>query len=978
MEHDTIIGRADLLAALASLVEQAARGVGQVVIVSGEQGIGKTTLLRHASAASTAAGLRPLIAHGDVVSQAAPYAQWVTLLEAAAAPDVTSGAIARLRTEHGAADSGWSVRDLVVGVVDTLLTLAARQPLLIALDDLHLLDPASLDVLAALAHRVSNAAILLVVAYRDDLGRSQLGFAQHLSALLAVRGVSRMPLHRLTRENLAQVVHLRYGLGSQDSRRLERYLETVSHGNPLVASEVLVALQATGVLTRQSEETGAGTLGALPQHLAPPVLRDIIAQRLQHLTDRDRVALHSAAVIGQAVDLDLWQHVSGTRECDLEEVIERVCDAHILRESDDRQGYAFTHPVLRDVLYDDIILPRRRRIHREIAEHLALRRNPEVYAIAHHFSVARDPRAVDWLVRAGRLAEQTYALVTATELYEEALGLLNFLGRQDATVVELLFRLALVQRYADPFRARSYLDEALELVRGIGASGLAAGIRHYRALMRCWTGDVEGGLPELAEAVDDIGELDSSDYADLSRTVWFGARERGEHRGTLIDWYREVGRLQDALSGFDGSVTDPTRPPKGDGQVRISPPGDRLSGIADALAQAGRPDEARRVYAAARPHFEALNHHHSAGWIYLNELRFVGIPYDTDDLDRLQRLADGATAAWERSSAAQFTALPRLGQLPLLYLRGAWQEVRELSALSRSAPPTSHGYLDPVPWLANIAFHTGDRATLLALLADVLPKGPDTAPGSTLFTDAMEVQHLVARMALEDDDSATAADWIEAHARWIAWSGARRYEPGLALLRAMHAQQDGDVVTALEQAGVAEAAASAPRQPLMLVAAQRMRGALLAQQGDLAGGEALLRDALDLADRVGSPLEQALSLTPLAHALARAGRVADAIQAIDRARVIALQLRATPLLQQLDGLRQQMRLGSTGDPFAQLTPRELEVLQHLVRGQTSREIAWALHLSVRTTERHISNIYAKLGVTQRAEAIAFAVGRGIS
>lgn len=978
MDEPEIIGRADTLATCAALIQQALTGSGQVAIVYGEQGIGKTTLMRHIVATACRSGMRTLTSRGDRVSQSAPYAQWVTVLESAEQTDLVAATVGQLRSRHADTHDGWSARELVAGVVGALIELVRRQPLCIALDDLHLFDPASLDVLVALAGQTEDVPLLLVVGYRDDLGRGSDQLSFHIPALMSLRNATRMHLRRLTNADIKHLIHSRYTLSARDESRLEHYLQLISNGNPLVATELLHALESSGALEPDDQATGSWRLGTLPRHMALPVLRDLVAQRLRQLTENDLLALQIAAVIGHQFDLDIWQQVCGLSVADLEVILERTTSASILRESDDGEGYTFSHPVNQEVVYHDMVLPRRRRIHRNVGERLASRRNPDVFSVAHHFSAARDQRAVDWLLRAGRQAEQTYALVTAAMLYEDALGLLNTIGDQDTRVVELLFRMALVQRYADPFRSRSYLDEALDLAAAVDAPGVTAGIRHYRALMRCWTGDIAGGLDELQSAVADIAALPGDEYDNLNQLVWFGDRDRDEHRGTLVDWYCEVGRFTDALHGYDDAAAAPSLPPPGGGQIRISPPGDRLSGIATSLAQVGRPHHARTVYQTVRRTFESIHHHHSLGWMYLNELQYLAIPFDSENRDRLQWLADRAMEAWERSSSVLDAALPRRAQLPLLYLRGAWQEVREKGELSRSAPPGAPGYLDPLPFLAAVAYHTGDRATLRSLISDVLPHGPGARRGSHLFNDAVEIQILAARAALDDGDTEYAEKWIDAHEHWIEWSGARRYVPGLSLLRAMLARQRDDLQAATVHALSSVETASDPRQPLALVAAWRLLGELRAEQGELTEAESLLIDAVTLARRVGSPLETMLCLISQAEILAQVHRGPEALSAGDSAREIALGLGAVPALQRIERLRTSLRLDSADDVLALLTPREFDVLQRLAQGLTTREIALTLDMSVRTSERHIANIYAKLGVNQRAEAIAYAISRGIA
>jgi DNA-binding CsgD family transcriptional regulator len=166
---------------------------------------------------------------------------------------------------------------------------------------------------------------------------------------------------------------------------------------------------------------------------------------------------------------------------------------------------------------------------------------------------------------------------------------------------------------------------------------------------------------------------------------------------------------------------------------------------------------------------------------------------------------------------------------------------------------------------------------------------------------------------------------------------------------------------------------------LALLATQRVMGELEAHAGRLAEARQLLDAARGLAVTCAAPYERALTLLAVADLELRAGRLDAAAGALDEVTAIAGPLGAVPVLEQAGVLAARLAEQQTAQDrtaTAGLSPRELEVLRLVAAGRSNREIAELLYLSVRTVERHITNLYAKLGVHGRSEAIAFAHEHG--
>jgi DNA-binding CsgD family transcriptional regulator len=280
--------------------------------------------------------------------------------------------------------------------------------------------------------------------------------------------------------------------------------------------------------------------------------------------------------------------------------------------------------------------------------------------------------------------------------------------------------------------------------------------------------------------------------------------------------------------------------------------------------------------------------------------------------------------------------------------------------------------------LGPLAFAQGDHDVAWQQVNSLLPDGPTTAPGGVVLLDALLLQRLAAALCQEAGRLAEAASWLEAHDRWLAWSGATLGRADGRAAWATYWLAAGDPARARSYADDAVAAADQPLQPLARLVALRLRGQAAAAGGDSAAADDDFAEALALAEACAAPYERALTLLALAESHCRANKTpAGAADLLDEARAICERLDAHPALQRIDALAAgstangSARRSSAGDVFT-LTPRELEVLALLATGCTNVEIAERLFLSPGTVRNHVSIILGKLGARTRTEAAAIA------
>ena len=441
-------------------------------------------------------------------------------------------------------------QDVIVRRVrDYCAALAARQPVVVLLDDLHWADPASLDLLRAVARDLAGLPLLLVVTYRADEVGGGHPLATLLPLLVREARAARLDLRPLDGAAIAALVASRYALAPADHIRLVGYLTGRTEGNALFLGELLRTLEGEGALRPGTREVGGdgwvvGDLAGVP---VPTLLGQVITGRLRRLPPETQQLLPLAAVIGQAVPLTLWAAVAGTGEEALLDAIDAAVAAHLLAEAADGRSVRFAHALIREALYGDLPPAHRRRAHLAAGEVLAATARPDPDAVADHFQRAGDARAAEWLERAGARAQAAYAYLTAIERYEAALALLEAQGAGAGVRSWLLLRLAVTRRYASMARALVHAEEAARLA-GAADDPLLIGMSTFLVgQVHCTIGDSIRGIAEMTAGLDALDALPPEAQVPPGVDAPLDPALR---RGTVAEWLAGVGRYADAHVGL--------------------------------------------------------------------------------------------------------------------------------------------------------------------------------------------------------------------------------------------------------------------------------------------------------------------------------------------------------------------------------------------------------------------------------------------
>jgi DNA-binding NtrC family response regulator/tetratricopeptide (TPR) repeat protein len=429
------VGRAHELGFLRDRFQLARHGQGQVVALAGDAGIGKSRLLFEFLQGFADQQVVWLQGHCFSYASSVPYFPILEVVRDVArvmetdTPEETADKIRRfvdgLRMNPqdsapyllhllGIKDDTDAVATLGPEVIRTraietlhaiVLRTSERTPLVLAIEDLHWIDPASEEYLLSLVERITRARLLLVVTHRPGY---QPPWARKSIA-------SQMSLQPLAPDDSLTIVRVVFGR-DEVAQPLADAILTKAEGNPFFLEE----------LARAAREHGEA------QPLAPPdTVPEVLLARINRLPTEDRRVLQSAAVIGKDFTVDVLREIAGADEDAVHQALQRLRAAEFIDEITVlAPEYTFKHALTHDVAYESLPSPERRALHAKTLEAIervhAERRAENVERLAHHaFHGERWEQAVAYLIEAGRKAAGRAANREAVACFEQTLAALD-------------------------------------------------------------------------------------------------------------------------------------------------------------------------------------------------------------------------------------------------------------------------------------------------------------------------------------------------------------------------------------------------------------------------------------------------------------------------------------------------------------------------------------------------------------------------
>lgn len=450
----TLVGRERHLREIRLLVDAVTAGDSHVLVLSGEAGAGKTTLAQQAVLHAKADGI-------DVAwatcwrNAAAPLSVWADLVEDAGVASTTIPAAAASDADPEGARAAW-VRVLARHLLEAL----GARPSMLVIDDLQWADPLSLHAIETLAALVRSSTIGLLCTVRDENG------ARGSTEYLAGRG-RHIVVAPLTEAELG-VLAVELTGRSLTPGMLSRFHDRTA-GNVLFASELLAHEAFGPALLDERRPSRSATA-------------EIFAERAAALSTRCQQALHAASVIGRRFRLDILAETLGSDADELLDLLGEAEEAGLVR-GPGIGGFEFTHPLVAEACYDAGGLPRRVRLHRDVAEAMERLRDRGVpipaVEIAHHFANAAAAgvavKAAEFAALAGREDMAQLAYEDAVRDFGLALRARELCEADDTALVELLLDLGDARAATGDRRAaRDAYEQAAHLARQHGWCDLLA------------------------------------------------------------------------------------------------------------------------------------------------------------------------------------------------------------------------------------------------------------------------------------------------------------------------------------------------------------------------------------------------------------------------------------------------------------------------------------------------------------------------
>ncbi len=536
-EAPGLIGRRRELTWLDSELVAARSGSLRTVVVGGEAGIGKTTMLAAFARAHLQAG--NVVAFGRCAEGAGvPLDPFRGIVEG-----LVEHAPLDLLQEHGERCGGELQRiaprlidrlwvpapvssdvateryQLFEAIADLLHRVAAGGSLTLILDDLHWAEPTALLLLRHLSRALVDAPVLVVAGYRDVAPDATPELRTALADLDRgrCRSISLTGFDDAEMERLAQAV---VGADAQLAPDVLAHLREETSGHPLFALQLIRHLWETKRLAVVGGQVCfAG--GDLDEHL-PRSLLDVVWSRVHALGDQTAEVLSAASVLGTEFGDDVVELMTELLESDVDSALDAAMAAGLLIDTGDvHRPLRFVHALVAHALYSELPARHRRRLHGRAVQVLQrgghAPRADVVVELARHSARAGDLTAAQrWAVAAGEYAYENLAPAEAARWYERALTYATDRRVPDAERAELEARLGeALHRAGDP-RARATLLDAARTAREVGAVDVMvrAALANDRGFSSPRVPDVEQ-LELLDAALAAVAPADTSTMARL-------------------------------------------------------------------------------------------------------------------------------------------------------------------------------------------------------------------------------------------------------------------------------------------------------------------------------------------------------------------------------------------------------------------------------------------------------------------------------
>ncbi|HLA97328.1 MAG TPA: adenylate/guanylate cyclase domain-containing protein [Anaerolineales bacterium] len=467
-----LIGREAPMAAMGAALSRLQGGAGGIISVIGEAGLGKSRLvveLHNSIQAGSALSVLWLEGRSLSYETNTPFAPFSDIFRGffeLGAEQTDAGRYARIKSVLEAFHPGQGesvapffatmlgvglnpeeaervkylepphLRGLIFNSVRELIEkLALSQRLVLFLDDLHWIDPTSLELLQSLLPLTDRLPLMMIAAFRPHRQEPSWGFHQSAERDYPHRyqAVHLDPLDKdQSRQLITSLLHI-----EDLPESVRQLILDKSEGNPFFVEEVIRSLLDRGLVIRENSHWRAAQ--EIKDIALPDTLAGVITSRLDRLDENTRRLLQGAAVLGREFSEDILARVleaDGAHEADgaLEAHLAELQRRELVREvaRHPQRTYIFKHVLTQEAAYNSILLSKRRELHHRAAEALIHAQPDLVGEIGRHLLEARQPnQALPYLVQAGDRAARAYATAEAIDYYNQVLNLRTALNHPE-------------------------------------------------------------------------------------------------------------------------------------------------------------------------------------------------------------------------------------------------------------------------------------------------------------------------------------------------------------------------------------------------------------------------------------------------------------------------------------------------------------------------------------------------------------------
>ena len=939
---DVVFGRERELATARHAFDAVAGGDGRILLVSGEAGLGKSSLLR---AFLRDVRSRAVVATSEcfAIESSLPFAPFRRIFERLGAlvtrgDDGAARVVGLLDTVRDRDAAPAERSRIASNAARTLAQVARQDALVLSVDDLHWADGASVELFSYLAKSLSDQAILFIATMRPRESAANDVVLRATSELLRRSNVVEVSLQPLAREDTAALTRHMLALERPADREFVSRLHGRASGSPLLVEEIVSALVDRKVVFVHD---GAWyRREPLWDEMTPPSVASTVAERLRSMDKTTADNLRAAAVLGIRFTFDDLAALTRAPVEALVAALKSGIAAQLVEaEATGQQAtYRFHHALLRDGVEDSLLVPERRTLHAAAAEILASHAGPA--ELAHHYDVAGDHKnALPLHMRAALDAQRGFALSDAIRHGERVLDIaprdksigpfFTQLLPASLNLPDVMRAMRFVERVRDFYRDtgdRLHHGRSLAWLGALRGTVIGSDVDEYIATQQLAVAELEplGDSIHLVNALANlspfVGNVEALSLAERALAIADRtASPREQVRGhECCAWaLLRIGRADEALQHVESTLLI-TRSAKFEGPAAYATFMYRAIGT---LSTVPGTNEQRRSLAD-----EALR------WVRERDIRAfllveleLQFAIERGDWDAALRLCDELGSMESGTQAAAVISV-RAAWLQVLRHGPNWDRSEVERVYANSVAMAQWRNVLP-QWAPAIALAYGDAPRSLALaepLRERLDRGATNIAGIYALAAAR-----------------SSGNW----AAFTAWRDA------------------------VADRVVDDAPAARARKAFATAEEEIRKGNTVAGVSALAESAGWLSDYWDFA------AERFVRLRRV-EVLASTGDIESASAELEPLLDYWVRARATWYLEQvkrrLGAVGLEVSIASSPAPIAQrvqraLTDRERTVALLVANGLTNKDIAAKLGMSVRTAESHVEQIRAKLGFKTRVQ-----------